>query len=297
MQINRLFELVYLLLDRERMSAKELADHFGVSTRTIYRDVDILSTSGIPLYMTKGKGGGIRLLPDFVLNKAVLTDEEKSNILSALQGLSIMGQDEVQHTLSKLGALFGTQNTSFVEIDYSDWGNVIRVQFEASKQAILTRKRLTFDYVSALGQATTRKVEPYVLWFKDKAWYLRCFCLDKQDIRLFRLSRMRNVRILDEPFLPRSLDFTAADSAACPPTTPIVVRVLSPQIHRILDDFTEDEFVRNEDGSVTVTMRFIEDEWVYGYLLSFGSAATVLAPEYVKDGLRQRLADMVKNYS
>ena len=76
MQINRLFEMVYLLLNKKSVTAGELAAHFEVSPRTIYRDVELLSSAGIPIYMTKGKGGGISLLPDFVLNKTVLTAEE-----------------------------------------------------------------------------------------------------------------------------------------------------------------------------------------------------------------------------
>ena len=74
MQVNRLFEIIYILLNKNQVTAKEMADYFEVSTRTIYRDIDTLSSAGIPIYMTKGKGGGISLLPNFVLNKAVLTD-------------------------------------------------------------------------------------------------------------------------------------------------------------------------------------------------------------------------------
>ena len=80
MQINRLFEMIYILLNKETMTAKAFAEHFEVSQRTIYRDVELLSAVGIPVYMTKGKGGGISLLPDFVLNKTVLTDREKADI-------------------------------------------------------------------------------------------------------------------------------------------------------------------------------------------------------------------------
>ncbi|WP_124067140.1 WYL domain-containing protein [Clostridium sp. E02] len=72
MQINRLFEMVYLLLNKKNVTAGEMAKHFEVSPRTIYRDVELLSSAGIPIYMTKGKGGGISLLPDFVLNKTYL---------------------------------------------------------------------------------------------------------------------------------------------------------------------------------------------------------------------------------
>ena len=74
MQISRLFEMVYLLLERKNMTASELARRFEVSTRTIYRDVDTLAQAGIPIYTSKGKNGGIRLMEDFVLNKSVLSD-------------------------------------------------------------------------------------------------------------------------------------------------------------------------------------------------------------------------------
>ena len=90
MQINRLFEIVYILFDRKTITARELADHFEVSQRTIYRDIDTLSISGIPIYTTKGKGGGISILPEFVLNKSVLTDAEQNEILSALQSLNAL---------------------------------------------------------------------------------------------------------------------------------------------------------------------------------------------------------------
>ncbi|MGF0033483.1 helix-turn-helix transcriptional regulator [Bariatricus sp. SGI.154] len=62
MQINRLFEIIYILLDKKMVTAKELADRFEVSVRTIYRDVETLSGAGIPIYMNRGKGGGITLL-------------------------------------------------------------------------------------------------------------------------------------------------------------------------------------------------------------------------------------------
>ena len=69
MKINRFFEIVYILLDKEKVTAKELADHFEVSTRTIYRDVADLSAGGIPIYMSKGKNGGYPYSPTTFLIK------------------------------------------------------------------------------------------------------------------------------------------------------------------------------------------------------------------------------------
>jgi predicted DNA-binding transcriptional regulator YafY len=298
MQISRLFKIVYILLDKDKVSAKELAAHFEVSARTIYRDIEILSASGIPVYMSKGRNGGISLLPNFILNKTVLTAEEKDNILSALYSINTFDETLVESTLSKLGLFFGKNNTSFFEIDYSDWGNLIKEQFEKSKEAILARKLLSFDYVSAQNKSSRRMVEPYVLWFKDKTWYLKAFCLDKNELRSFRFSRMRNVVVTDKIFVPRdiALKVEKEDLKYNYPTSKIVMRIEADKEYRVLDEFHENNVIRNTDGSFTVTMNFVEDEWVYGYILSYGSSATVLEPERVRNIIKTRLEENLKNY-
>jgi len=106
MQMSRLFEIIYILLNKQSVTAKELADHFNVSQRTIYRDVDTLSLARIPIYTEKGKGGGISLLPGFVLNKSILSDQEQDEILSALHGLSNIKTAETGQVLQKLPAIF-----------------------------------------------------------------------------------------------------------------------------------------------------------------------------------------------
>ena len=107
MQVNnRFFEIVYILIQKKKVTAKELANRFEVSTRTIYRDIEILSRANIPVYATKGKDGGIGILDEYVLNKTILTEEEQNQILFALQGMKkVAGQDE-KDTLRKLSRLF-----------------------------------------------------------------------------------------------------------------------------------------------------------------------------------------------
>lgn len=297
MQINRLFEIIYMLLDKKNVPAKKLAEHFEVSTRTIYRDVEILSSAGIPIFMSKGKGGGIGLLPDYILNKTMITEAEKSNIFSALQTLNTVDEESVKTALSKLGLFFGENNTGFIEIDFSDWGNFIKDQFEQAKKAILTRKILSFDYVSAKNESTSRRVEPYVLWYKDKNWYLRCFCLDKQEARVFKLSRMRNVTVTDTGYVPRNNVYKPEIIGwGSGPSTQIKLRIEKSQKCRILDEFYENDVIENDDGSFTVTMNLIEDEWVYGYILSFGSAATVLEPEHIRVNIIKQLKESLNKY-
>ncbi|MCL2775402.1 MAG: HTH domain-containing protein, partial [Oscillospiraceae bacterium] len=106
MQINRLFEIVYMLMNKKAATAKELSDHFEVSQRTIYRDIDILNEAGIPVYTNKGKGGGISILDNFLLNKSVFSDQEQNEILFALQSFRAVKYVNADTVLTKLSAIF-----------------------------------------------------------------------------------------------------------------------------------------------------------------------------------------------
>lgn len=92
--MNRCFEIVYLLLERKKLTAQELADRFEVSVRTIYRDIDFLSQAGIPIYARRGKDGGIELWDTFVLNKTVFSKAEKQELTALLEGLRSTGVPE-----------------------------------------------------------------------------------------------------------------------------------------------------------------------------------------------------------
>ena len=102
MQESRLFKMVYYLLDKGKSTAPELAEKFEVSIRTIYRDLDAISAAGIPIYAMQGKGGGISLLQDYILDKSLLSDQEKEKILMALQGIIATEDTKADELLSKL---------------------------------------------------------------------------------------------------------------------------------------------------------------------------------------------------
>ena len=170
MQINRLFEILYILLDQKTVTSRALAERFEVSQRTIYRDIETLSSAGIPVYMSKGKGGGISLLPDFVLNKAVITDEEKEDILSSLKAVNAVHPSKTDTALKKLSSLFGESNTDWIEVDFSSWANAQNETetFNTMKPAIIGKRVVSFSYASAKGQRTSREVEPLKLCFNQR---------------------------------------------------------------------------------------------------------------------------------
>ena len=299
MKINRVFEILYILLNREKISSKELAEKFEVSVRTISRDIEVISGAGIPIFMTQGRNGGISLLQNFTLNKQVLTENEKKDMLIAIQSLNSFNKESAKSIFSKLSSLFGENQRDYIKIDYSGWENTIEKQFELSKEAILLNKRLSFNYISTKGEKTYREVEPYVLWFKSKAWYLKCFCLKKNEIRLFRLSRITNIRILDE-----NINLTKLDEAVLieekkqvhPEKIKIKLKIDSSQEYRVKDDFLEQDISYDNEKNLIVTLNVPENEWLYGYILSYGSFATVIEPEYIVENIKKRLQKNLSNY-
>lgn len=299
MKINRVFEILYILLNKEKISSKELAEKFEVSIRTIYRDIEVISGAGIPIFMTQGRNGGISLLQNFTLNKQVLTESEKKDMLIAIQSLNSFNKESVKSIFSKLSSLFGENQRDYIKIDYSGWENTIEKQFELSKEAILLNKRLSFNYISTKVEKTYREVEPYVLWFKSKAWYLKCFCLKKNEIRLFRLSRITNIRILNENINLAKLDesiLIEEKKQVQHEKIKIKLKIDSSQEYRVKDGFLEQDTYYDNDKNLIVTLNFPENEWLYGYILSYGSFATVIEPEYIIENIKKRLQKNLNNY-
>ena len=103
MQIHRMLEIAYLLMSGKALTAGALAQRFEVSKRTIYRDVEALSAAGIPVYMTRGRGGGIALSPGSSLGRAVLTEEEKEDVLASLKALGGVAPGAADGALEKAG--------------------------------------------------------------------------------------------------------------------------------------------------------------------------------------------------
>lgn len=296
MQINRLFEMIYLLLNKEIITAKALSQHFEVSVRTIYRDVEHLSSAGIPIYMTKGKGGGISLLPDFVLNKTVLTEGEKSDILSALHAVEAVSLEQTNTAVQKLSSLFGNTNVDWVEVDFSDWTNADEESclFSALKNAIIKKNKVTFDYHASDGN-TDRKVEPLKLCFKGQSWYLYAFCEMRQDYRFFKLKRIKNLNLLAETFERITPSKIFGEKKVFQDNfVNITLKLSHKMAYRVYDEFMEYEVLPSDDFIVKFAMP--RGDWVYQYLATFGEYCEILEPKDVRREIKSKLEKTLKQY-
>ncbi len=300
MQINRLFEIIYILLHKKNTTAKELAQRFEVSVRTIYRDMDTLSAAGIPIYATQGKGGGISLLDDYVLNKSVLSESEQNEILFALQSLNAAQSPETDRVLSKLSSFFHKDAAKWIEVDFSPWGSSQNgtEQFTTLKNAILNHRIIEFDYVSSSGAKGVRRVEPVKLVFKVRAWYLRGFCLSKNAYRTFKISRLSNLRMTEEIFAARAQADPGEDGKEISSQQWIPLRLkISPRsAYRVYDEFDAEAITENPDGSLGVEAVLPESEWLLNYLLSFGADLEVMSPEPIRSSIQNRLEEILFQY-
>lgn len=296
MQINRLFEMVYLLLSKQSLTAGQLAEHFEVSTRTIYRDVELLSAAGIPVYMTKGKGGGVSLLPSFVLNKTLLTDVEKADIMAALHAVDAVSLKQTNTAVQKLSSLFGSQNANWFEVDFSDWahdGQDAQL-FDLLKTAILQKQRVTFAYHSK-QHSTVRTVEPLKLCFKGESWYLYGFCLLRGEERLFKLRRIKELQVLQQAFTrTASAQLFGQGRSFQDKLVTLTLRLSEKMAYRVYDEFTQ--YKQQPDGSFLVQLTMPQGEWVYRYLATFGEHCEVLAPQEIRQQIKEKLKKTLELY-
>lgn len=298
MQINRLFKIVYLLLNKKKLTAGELADHFEVSKRTILRDIDTLSMAGIPIYTSQGKGGGIFILDNFTLNKTTVSEEEQNQILFALQSLSSTELINGNELLGRLRTLFDKTETDWIEVDFSRWGNQAadKEKFEILKQAVIKKQAVSFTYPNSYGEITSRTVYPLKLIFKSKSWYLQGYCLLRQGYRTFKINRMLSVEITPETFADRQLPPPPIETQGVSTDVFIHVKLkFSPHAaYRVYDELGIQNIVKDTDGSLFVSIDLPDDDWLYGFLLSFGTAVQVIEPRGVKENLLRRI-DKIKN--
>ena len=301
MQSTRLFEILYCLLERDGATVRQLAERLEVSERTVRRDLDALSAAGVPVYAARGRGGGVHLLPDFVLSKTLLSAREQDEILSALQSLRATGSGVESEVLTHLNGLFRRQAADWIDVDFSPWGGgaAARALFPRLKDAILERRLVSFDYFTSGGTAGRRTVEPYRLCFKGMNWYLQGWCLTRRDFRVFRLSRIRHLSEEERTFLPRPAPPPLEEDGPAEPPLPmqaVTLRFAPELAFRVYDIFPSEEIAPEPDGGLLVRTRWPEGEWGVSFLLSFGGAVEVLDPPPLRAALRDAAADILKKY-
>ena len=297
MKNNRLFKILYYVLEKGKVTANELAEKYEVSIRTIYRDIDVLSSAGIPIYATQGKGGGIEIADDFVLKKSFLSENEQEQILIALKGLELTNKEYENELLTKLTALFKTKNTNWIEVDFTNWQRSKSYDelFKDIKSAIINKNIVRFIYFSSNKKETSRKVKPIRLLFKGWDWYVYAFCLSRNDFRYFKLSRIKEFEILPNTFEDDFDNIVLKKEMEYEETVFVKVKFDREMAFRVYDEVSS-AIEEDEDGSLYATVELPNDYNLYNYIFSYGDAAEVLEPKEIRDKIKNIINIMAKKY-
>lgn len=299
MKNDRLFQLVYLLLEKGNMSAPALARALEVSVRTVYRDVESLSIAGVPIYTTAGKNGGISLMEGYRFDKTLLSDYEQNQLLFAVQSLKAADL-QVDGLLSKLGGAFRKPSQDWITVDFSRWGlkQLDSVRFETIKNAILAKQVLQIAYCGTSGEMTNRRIQPLRLIYKDKHWYLQSYCLKAEDFRLFKVSRIAEIAPTDEHFKQNyEGEIPPIEIADVPCSETNIKLKISPRLaFRVYDEFDRESITVMPDGSMLVEACFPMDSWVIGYIFSFGTNVEILHPPNLRQQLWAYAEEIAAHY-
>lgn len=300
MKLDRLLEITFILNDRRTTTAAELADRFGVSVRTIYRDIDILSACGIPVYTEKGHGGGIFLMEQYSLNNALLTDEEQGEILMALQSLTATKHENASSVVSKLRGIFGKNFDNWIEIDFSSWGNSENEKklFALIRDGILHSTAISFRYHNSNGETSERTVEPHKLIFKGQSWYLFAWCRAKKDFRYFKLSRIEQASASEINFIKKPADsFPDEHYGTNISMITLRLKIHSSMVYRIRDEIPDCSYEKAGEFLIATLSVPEKSPWLIGWLLSYGAALTVLEPPEIKEKYLSAVRSIEDNYN
>lgn len=295
MKLERLIGILSLLLQRERVTAPELAARFEVSRRTILRDIEALGRAGVPLSTTQGRGGGISIMEGYRVDRTLLTAPEMQAILAGLRGLdSVSGTRRYAQLMEKLSG--GQADGQPMLIDLASWyKDSLPPKLETIGQAIAHSRTIRFSYVSPKGE-TLRQVAPYHLVFHWSSWYVWGFCQTREAFRLFKLNRMTELS-LGSAFLPQPAPPPRLDPEEIfPAAYQVRVRFAPACKWRLVEEYGADSFTVQPDGWLGFTGGFPDQESLFGWLLSFGDKAELLEPAALRPALHRLGLALAKRY-
>ena len=309
MKLDRLIAVLVMLLRRERVQAKELAEMFEVSVRTILRDVEALNLAGIPVVTYQGVKGGIGIAEGYLLDKSVLTEGEMAAMLTTLKGLADTIPDsrhqvlleKFRNTLSPTQLDLLNTRVNQLVIDLSPWGgnDLLKEKIVTIRKAIESLKELGFSYTDSTGQRTSRRVEPYTLVLKGQKWYLYAWCQLRQRYRFFKLARIKELVVYETSYQPREIspEQLPWESEWQKPENLVSLElVFDRQLISLVEEWFGEDTVTQEDGSIMVKTLLPENNWLYGFLLSFGTGVEVISPSRIRTILADIAQGIYKKY-
>lgn len=300
MKIERLIAILSILLQKDVVTAPDLAKQFEVSRRTINRDIEALCQAGIPILTKQGVNGGISIMENYKIDRTLLTSAEMQDILAGLRSLdSINGTNRYGQLMEKLsvGASDFMAGNQSVLIDLSSWyKDSLAPKIELIRGAIDRCHELEFLYYAPKGESV-RKMEPYYLIFRWSSWYVWGWCKEREDFRLFKLNRMENLQICEKQFDRRTVPFPdLSDERIFPGGIKVKALFDKGCKWRLIEEFGTSCFEEQSDGKLLFHADYTDKENLLSWLLTFRDHVELLEPKSLREELKEALIRTLKQY-
>lgn len=300
MKLDRLMGILTVLLQNDRVTAPYLAEKFEVARRTIGRDIEALCQAGIPIITQQGGGGGISIAEGYKLDKSVLTADELSEIIAALKGIgSVSEKSQIERTLDKLTAkkdavIFMRE---YIIIDLaSHYKGSLTAKIELIKKAIHSLKLIEFNYYYEKGM-THRRIEPYFIIFQWTAWYVFGYCSNRQDWRLFKLTRLWKLQICEETYALRDIPPEKRDFGSHFTDDKKLVALFEPSVkYQLIEAYGLQCYTETDNGKLRLTIGYTNTDYMIRWLLGFGNKVKVLEPADIADELKCIAKKILEQY-
>ena len=294
MKLDRLIGIIATLQQKKQVTAPYLAEKFEVSRRTILRDLEDISRGGIPIVTTQGMGGGISIMEGFSLDTTVFTREELSAIFTGLKTLdTLLPASQAGRLASKLGSESAVALSDYMMIDLSSfYRDSLAEKMEQIKQAIETRRCITFHYYYSKGEADKR-IEPYMILFKWSNWYVFGYCKERQDFRMYKLRQLWELRVTDEIFSLREIPEERKQFGSFMTDDYLITAIYDPSVkYRLVEEYGPNCFTVMEDGRLYTKWGFTDPNRAISWFLGFGDQVVVTDPPEFVEKMRVQLQKM-----
>lgn len=308
MKIDRLIAIVMVLMERDIVASSELAEMFEVSLRTIYRDIETIGKAGIPIMSSTGPGGGVGIMDSYKMEKRLFS---ASDITALLMGLghmrSSLPSDKLVHTLAKIRGMIPDDEykkleirANQIKIDITPWhGKCLLPQIlETVRFALENGQVIRFQYSTRKNIESLREVEPCRLLLKDMHWYLQGYCRMRQDYRNFKLSRMRDICLLDEFFEIGEIPLERLDQFGFDNDIQEVVTLRVDEFiwEEMAAYFGEENIAPDGTGLYIVSARLPIEEATARLLISYCNHCVCLGPESMRALVKGLLKQTLQAY-
>lgn len=306
--IENLFSMLIELLNNDVLTADELAVKLEISPRTVYRYVDALSAAHIPVYCQKGRGGGIMIGDDFKLGANYFTKDELQLIVTALDAIQPKS-DKVNAVIKKMSAIKNVRSADrggfFNEDFVVDNANTLlsnpklAAKFDALATAKKEKRTVRISYHNRLGEISERDVQPYAFVLSNNNWYVYANCLRDKALRLFKISRITHIILLDTKY---QIPAYEKEWNLYDPTQKEKIRISLKVNEAARYDVEEwlgiENVTRSQDGDRYIAQGEVYDnEATLRKLAGFGADVEVLLPSSLKTKVAELFEKAARLYS